>query len=235
MWQLHPVLCSNVTIRGVTVDAAGPNTDGCDPESCRDVLIERCTFNTGDDCIAIKSGRNADGRRVNVPTENVVIRDCNMRNGHGAITIGSEISGGVRNVFGEGCNMSSPKLDHALRFKNNAMRGGDLEHFYFRDLKIGEVAHAVLTADFNYEEAANGRYVPILRDIVLERVTAQNAKYAIDAQGLPHAPVTDILLKDCEFAHVANGDIVKYVKDLKLENVRMNGKRVGNRGLWPRL
>ena len=85
MWEIHPVLSTNVTVRGVTIVSHGPNNDGCDPESCRDVLIEGCTFDTGDDCIAIKSGRNADGRRVNVPVENVIIRDCVMKDGHGGV------------------------------------------------------------------------------------------------------------------------------------------------------
>ena len=109
MWELHPVLCTNVTVRDVTINSHGPNNDGCDPESCRDVLIEDCTFDTGDDCIAIKSGRNDDGRRVNVPIENVVIRNCVMKDGHGGVVIGSEISGGARNVFAEKCRMDSPQ------------------------------------------------------------------------------------------------------------------------------
>ena len=109
MWEIHPVLCQSVTVRGVTVNSHGPNNDGCNPESCRDVLIERCTFDTGDDCIALKSGRNDDGRRVNVPVENVVIRDCSMKDGHGGVVIGSEISGGARNVFAERCRMDSPQ------------------------------------------------------------------------------------------------------------------------------
>lgn len=98
MWILHPVLCKNVTIRKVRVDSDGPNTDGCDPESCKNVLIADCYFNTGDDCIALKSGRNRDGRRVNIPCENIVIQNCTMANGHGGVVIGSEISGGAKNI-----------------------------------------------------------------------------------------------------------------------------------------
>ena len=82
------------------------------------MLIEGCTFDTGDDCIALKSGRNDDGRRVNMPIENVIVRDCTMKDGHGGVTIGSEISGGARNIFAEQCRMDSPQLDRALRFKN---------------------------------------------------------------------------------------------------------------------
>ncbi len=156
MWEINPVLCTNVTVRDVTIDSHGPNNDGCDPESCRDVLIEQCRFNTGDDCIAIKSGRNADGRRINVPSENIIVRDCEMRDGHGGVTIGSEISGGVRHVYAERNKMDSPNLDRALRLKNNAMRGGVLEHIYMRDVTVGQLADAVLQVDFLYEEGPNG-------------------------------------------------------------------------------
>lgn len=161
MWEVHPVLCENVIIRKLQISSHGPNNDGCDPESCKDVLIEDCFFDTGDDCIAIKSGRNADGRRLKMPTENIIVRGCTMRDGHGGITIGSEISGGVRNLFAENCQMDSPDLWNALRVKNNASRGGLLENFYFRNITIGEVSHAVITIDFNYEEGAKGDFTPV--------------------------------------------------------------------------
>jgi len=111
MWFIHPVLSQNISIINVTVEGLGPNNDGCDPESCKDVLIKNCYFNTGDDCIAIKSGRNNDGRRVNIPSENIIIQNCKMKEGHGGVVIGSEISGSVKNVFAENCEMSSPNLD----------------------------------------------------------------------------------------------------------------------------
>src|SRR5213594_542198 len=110
MWEIHPVLCSNIIVRGVKISSHGSNNDGCDPESCQDVLIEDCVFDTGDDCIAIKSGRNNDGRRVNVPSENIIIRNSTMKDGHGGVVMGSECSGGIRNVFIENCHMDSPNL-----------------------------------------------------------------------------------------------------------------------------
>ncbi len=108
MWEVTPLYCTNVTVRNVKIDSHGPNNDGCDPDSCTDVLIENCVFSTGDDCIAIKSGRNRDGRRVGAPTENVIIRNCEMKDGHGGLTIGSEMSAGVRNVFVENCRSAAP-------------------------------------------------------------------------------------------------------------------------------
>ena len=224
MWQLHPVLCQNVMIRGVDINSHGPNNDGCDPESCRDVLIEGCSFATGDDCIALNSGRNEDGRRVNVPCENLVIRDCRMAQGHGGLTIGSQISGHVRNVFAERCRLDSPNLDHAIRFKNNALRGGIVEHIRFRDLTVGNVRQAVVTIDFNYEEGARGPFKPVLRDVAIERVTSRKSARAVDLQGLPGAPARDIALVDCDFRGVAEASIVRFVEGLGLRNVRVNGR-----------
>jgi polygalacturonase len=226
MWQVHPVLCTNVTVQKLRIIADGPNTDGCDPESCKDVLIQDCVFSTGDDCIAIKAGRNNDGRRVPVRSENIIIRGCRMNEGHGGITVGSEISGGVRNVFAENCTMDSPSLNQALRFKNNALRGGLLEDFYFRNIEVGQVADATIAIDFNYEEGENGPFTPIVRNIVISRLTSGKSTYALDMQGFKNAPITNVVLEDCTFENVARGDILKNVKGLEMRKVRVNGKLV---------
>ncbi|MEO3868922.1 glycosyl hydrolase family 28 protein [Nonomuraea sp. B12E4] len=152
MWEIHPTLSRNVLVRNVTVESHGPNNDGCNPESSQMVVIRGCTFDTGDDCIAIKSGRNADGRRVNVPSESILIENCTFRDGHGGVTIGSEMSGGVREVFVRDCTMSSPNLDIALRFKTNSVRGGFIEGVYARDIEIGQVGGPVIDINFYYEE-----------------------------------------------------------------------------------
>jgi polygalacturonase len=228
MWEINPVLCRNVTVRGVQIDSHGPNNDGCDPESCTDVLIERCRFDTGDDCIAIKSGRNADGRRVNVPTENVIIRDCEMRDGHGGVTIGSEISGGVRHVYAERNKMDSPNLDRALRLKNNAMRGGVLEHIYMRDVEVGQLADAVLQVDFLYEEGANGDFPPVVRDVELRRVTSKKSNYALYLRGYEKGTIDDIRVIDCTFDGVAKPDVVEHVTGLVRRNVAVNGQKLSS-------
>lgn len=226
MWEIHPVLCRNVTVRNVTINSHGPNNDGCDPESCTDVLIEHCHFDTGDDCIAIKSGRNADGRRLATPSQNIVIRNCQMRDGHGAVTIGSEISGGVRNVFAEQCVMDSPHLERALRLKNNAARGGLLEHIYMRDVTIGQVADAVLSIDFYYEEGANGAFTPIVRDVEMRNVTSRKSTYALYIRGLEKSEISDIRIIDCTFDNVAKPDVAEHVTGLVVRNSRINGALV---------
>ncbi len=226
MWEIHPVLCTNVIVRKVNVSTHGPNNDGCDPESCTDVLIEDCVFDTGDDCIAIKSGRNADGRRLTAPSQNIIIRNCTMKEGHGGITVGSEISGGVGNVFAENCRLDSPHLDHALRVKNNRMRGGLLENLYFRNIQVGQVAHAVITIDFNYEEGARGKHTPVVRNFVVENLRSGRSKYALDVQGFDTAPIYGLRLKDCAFENVERGSVVANLRDTSLENVRINGKLI---------
>ncbi|WP_225421227.1 glycoside hydrolase family 28 protein [Sphingomonas parva] len=226
MWEIHPVECENVTIRGVTISSHGPNNDGCDPESCRDVLIENCLFDTGDDCIAIKSGRNADGRRLKRPTENVIVSGCTFADGHGGVTLGSEITGGVRNVFVENCRMDSPQLNTAIRFKNNAARGGTLENIHVRDVTVGQVGRAAITIDYNYGEGAKGAYTPVFRGLTVERMVVGRCQRVLDLQGFAHAPIRDIRLVDCTIVRAAEPDIVSHVEGLRYENVRRNGEAV---------
>ena len=226
MWEIHPVLCTNVTVRGVTIDSHGPNNDGCNPESCRDVLIENCSFDTGDDCIALKSGRNDDGRRLAVPVENVVVRNCTMKDGHGGVTIGSEMSGGARNVFVERCRMDSPELDRALRIKTNAVRGGIVERIYMRDVTIGEVKEAIVHVDFNYEEGDKGAHTPIVRDIEVRGVTSRKSALGLFLRGYERSPISNVRLTDCTFQNVAKGDVLEHVSNVTLTNVTVNGATV---------
>jgi polygalacturonase len=225
-WNIHPVLCKNITLRGVDIYGHGPNNDGVDPESVDHMLIEDCSFDTGDDCIAVNSGRNADGRRLATPSQNILIRNCRMKEGHGGVVAGSMISGGARWVFAENCRMDSPNLWYAIRFKNNALRGGLLENFYYRDIDVGQVGRAVITADFNYEEGANGAFIPQLRNVVVERLRVKNAVRVLDSQGLPQAPVNDITIRDCEFSGVTQPSIIKYTREVHLEKVRVNARLV---------
>lgn len=224
MWELHPLLCTNVTVRGVNIDSHGPNNDGCDPESCRDVLIEDCVFDTGDDCIAIKSGRNNDGRRIGLPSENIVIRRCTMKDGHGGVVIGSEISGGCRNVFAEDCAMDSPNLERVLRLKSNAVRGGVIENVFMRNIRVGQVKDAVLQVDFVYEEGANGPYKPVARNIVMENIMVEHTPRVLNVVGFPGAEISGVRIFASTFNDVKKSDAVTDA-DVKLINCKVNPGR----------
>jgi polygalacturonase len=226
MWFVTPALCKNVTIKNVTVNGLGPNNDGCDPESCTDVLIEGCSFNTGDDCIAIKSGRNTDGRRVNVPSENIIVRNCSMKDGHGGVVIGSEMSGGVRNVFVEDCVMDSPNLDRALRFKTNSVRGGVIENFFARRITVGQVREAVVLVDFYYEEGDTGPFTPVMKNVDISDVTAEKGKYGFYLKGYARSPITNVRFENCTFKSMALPNVIEHVKNVDFVNVHINGKEI---------
>ena len=157
-WNVHPVYCQSVIVRNLTIRNQGPNGDGCNPDSCQYVLIEGCLFDTGDDCIAIKSGKNNDGRRINRPSEYIIVRNCIMKDGHGGVVMGSEMTGSIRNVYAENCEMDSPNLDRALRIKTNSVRGGTVENVYMRNVKVGQVADAVFKVNFQYGEKDTGLF-----------------------------------------------------------------------------
>jgi polygalacturonase len=229
MWEIHPVLCENVTVRNIKVTSHGPNNDGCNPESSKDVLIKNCYFDTGDDCIAIKSGRNADGRRVNVASENIVIQGCTMKDGHGGVVIGSEISGNCRNVFAEDCVMDSPHLERALRIKTNSLRGGIVENIFMRNVTVGEVSDAVIRIFFYYGEGDVGQYTPIVRNIFVKNITSQKSQYALFFEGYKRSPISNINLEQCYFKGVAKGNLLDHVVDLKMKDVYINGEPCNER------
>ena len=235
-WEINPVLCEDVLVRGVQIETDLYNNDGVDPESCRNVCIEACYFLTGDDCIAIKSGRNEDGRRIGVPTENVLIRGNRFANGHGGITIGSEISGGVRNVLAEDNFFDSPQLDYPIRFKTNAQRGGELVNIYVRRSRVNKSRVAAVYADFFYEEGHNGHFLPHLANIVIEDLhTAEggsmDAQYALYLKGFADAPIENFLLRDVELQGVHGHAVLQNVKGLRLEHVFINGRAIADQEL----
>jgi polygalacturonase len=226
-WVIHPIKSENLIVDGVNINSHGPNNDGCDPEYSKNVIIKNCTFNTGDDCIAIKAGRDADGRRVAMKSENIIVQNCTMLDGHGGVTIGSEISGGVSNVFVENCKMDSPNLDIAIRLKTNSKRGGLIENFYVRNIEIGQVKDAVLKVDmfYNVHGNQNGSFIPRIENIYLENVKVKNGgKYGILAKGYKESPIKNITFKDVIIENVKQPFSVENVDNLKFINTNINGK-----------
>jgi polygalacturonase len=231
MWVIHPLYCTNVTIRGVTVVTEGPNTDGCDPDSCTDVLIKDCHFSNGDDCIAIKSGRDHDGRRVNIPTENVVIQNCHFEAGHGGVTMGSETSGGIRNVFAENCSFDSEDLEMAMRFKTNPARGGFIENIFLRNCTVKTAKFGVhMTLRYGGNGAVEGDSIPRVRNIeIRDSKFANLTKAPIFIEGWsPEAQITDVTIANCELECTKKkaANTITNAARIKLINVKVNGELV---------
>ena len=230
-WVIHPLLSKNITVKNVKIWNEGPNGDGCDPESCENVLIEGCTFHTGDDCIAIKSGRNADGRKWNLPSKNLIIRNCVMEDGHGGVVIGSEISGGCQKVFVENCTMDSPNLERVLRIKTNSCRGGIIEDVYFRNVKVGQCQESVLKINLDYEpkEVCCRGFYPTVRNVYMDNVTCEKSEYGVMIVALDSVEnVYNMHVNNCRWNGVQKQAVYRTgrVRDLHFNKFYVNGKVV---------
>ncbi len=219
MWTLHPVYCEDVTVRGVTVRTTGPNTDGLNPDSCRNVLVEDCRFSTGDDCIAVNAGLNEDGWRVGIPCENILVRRCTMRGGHGGVTIGSAVSGGVRNVLFEDCDIRETAM--GIRMKSMRGRGGVVEHVAFRRIRLACQFAAAIQITMFYSASTcipRQRTPSVFRDIVAEDITGDQAAIGIEVRGLPEQHLERLRLGNVRLTAVSSME-VSDVDNLEMDGV----------------
>ncbi len=212
-WTLHPLLCSHVTVRNVTVKnpAFAQNGDGIDLESTRFFRVENCVFDTGDDGICLKSGRNEEGRKRGVATSDGIIQGCTVYKAHGGFVVGSEMSGGVRNIFVSGCTFLGS--DIGLRFKTTRGRGGIVEDIYITDINMTDIPAEAILFDmyYNGKEAAEAlknpemqqlpvtAETPVFRRIFIQNVACRGATSAIHLQGLPEMNVQDVRIENSTF------------------------------------
>lgn len=221
-WVIHPLFCENVTVRGVRVDTTNDNNDGCDPESCLNVLIEDCYFHTGDDGIAIKSGRDNDAWRIGQPTQNVIIRNCTFNSKINGLCIGSEISGGVRNVFAE--NLYIPSATDAIYFKSNLDRGGYIENIHIRNVRADSVRSTLVKFEPDYKSESRNNYPTRLRGFVIENVKGGVAEISgIDISGFARMPVEDVTIRNLTLDRTPTPLIVKNAENITLKKVMING------------
>lgn len=221
-WCIHPLYCEDVTVRRVTIDSHFPNNDGCDPESSRRVLIEDCTFRTGDDAVAIKSGRDADGRRVARPSEDIIIRRCRFYSKCNGLCIGSEMSGGVRGVYMHDIEIGDVK--NALLFKSNLDRGGFIENVFVDSISIQNVAGAVLRFETNYFGYRGGNYPARYSDFAISNVSARSASaYAIYYDGNADEPVRDISVRNFHVATAPHPYYLYKTRNCTFDNCTVNG------------
>jgi polygalacturonase len=227
-WNVHLLLCEDVTVRGVTIfnPAYAQNGDGIDVDSCRNVLIEHATVDAGDDAICLKSGRDEEGRRRGRATENVTIRDCVVGTGHGGVVIGSEMSGGVRNVTVSNCIFKG--TDVGLRFKTTRGRGGVVENVTVDNIEMANIKGAAILFDMYYgvkdprPEPVSER-TPAFRQFRVRNVTCQGAGQAIQIRGLPELPIERITVEGACIAAEKGIELID-AKDVVLRDVRVEAR-----------
>ncbi|MDP4275458.1 MAG: glycoside hydrolase family 28 protein [Bacteroidota bacterium] len=201
-WTIHLYLSKNIVVRNLKVMAHGHNNDGIDPEMSQNVLIENCTFDQGDDAIAVKSGRSPEGWRSKTPSKNIVIRNCTVKNGHQLLAIGSELSGGIENIFIDSCTVvDGAKLNHLVYIKTNEYMGGFVKNIYATNIKSGKIDQGILgiETDVLYQwkdllPALKKRLTPI-SDIYLTNVQASDVKFISKISGQKDLPIKNITLK----------------------------------------
>jgi len=222
-WVIHPTFCLNVTVRNVRIESWNKNNDGCDPDASVNVLIENSVFYTGDDAIAIKSGRDQDGWRIGQATENVVIRNCELNSLANGLCIGSEMSGGVRNVFMEDCRVK--EAGSTIYFKANLDRGGTIENIWVRNITVKRAKDAFIRFETNYKGHRGNQYPPLFRNFVLESITCLASKrYGIYAVGHPDALLQNVYLKDITVDSAKIPLFIKYAENFQTNNVAINGE-----------
>lgn len=240
-WNVHPLMCKDLTLRNVTIRNPwySQNGDGLDLESCSNVAVTGCSFDVGDDAMCIKSGRDKEGRKRAMPTENVIIRDCRVYHGHGGFVIGSEMSGGARNILVDNCLFIG--TDTGLRFKSTRGRGGVVEDIFIRNIGMTDIPGDAITFDLYYGGKApletttgpDGKPAPAIpavdettpsfRDITMDNVMCNWAKRAIHLNGLPEMPIKGITITN-SILSAEQGAMLNYVDGLTLENVKINNK-----------
>jgi len=238
-WNIHPLMCENVIIDGIQVrnPSFAQNGDGIDLESCRNSLIVNSTFDVGDDAICVKSGKDEDGRRRNMPTENLIVDNCTVFKGHGGFVVGSEMSGGVKNVSVSNCQFMG--TDVGLRFKSRRGRGGVVENIYISDISMFDIATEPLLFNLFYggksavESLEDGDQVPqeerlppidettpAFRNIFVERITCRNARRAMYFHGLPEQNIGNIHIEDF-VVHAREGAELIDSEEITLKNIQI--------------
>jgi len=227
-WTVHPVYCESVRIDGLTIDnpTNSPNTDGINPDSCRLVRISNCSISVGDDCITLKSGKGEDGRRAGKPCEDIAITNCIMREGHGGVVIGSEMSGGVRNVVVSNCIFDGTKA--GIRIKTARGRGGVVENVSYSNIVMRGILREAIILSMAYEgrvDAAKPEPVtdgtPTLRSISIADIRVDGARDALICEGLPESPVSGVSLSNVRI-NATNGMNWRSASGVDMSRVEVN-------------
>lgn len=227
MWAIHPLYSENVLIQGIKMNITGHNTDGIAVDSSKYVLIDNVDLETGDDSISIKSGLDKDGWRVNRPSESIVIANSKMKKGHSSITIGSEMSGSVKNVYVHDCVFENS--DQGIRVKSMKGRGGFVENFWIRDMAMSDINNAVVQLDMQYESSTNDAsqsVLPKIKNIYLKNivVTGKKAKHVLRAEGLSESRIENIHMSSVK-SQSEQGISINEADGIYLDQIDISAKK----------
>jgi len=224
-WVLHPTFCDNVIVRGVTIDSHNKNNDGCDPEYTTNVLIEKCNFNTGDDAIAIKAGRDQDAWRIGQKTAGIIIRDCEFSSRCNGLCIGSEMAAGVENVYMY--NVHIERCYTAIYFKSNLDRGGFIRNVHVDNISIDRVRTAFIRFENNYHGARGGFHPTTFEDFHISNVKGgSSGECGIYAVGIEGYPIKNVELKNVTLEQCPTPFIFANAENFSFENVLINGEKL---------
>jgi polygalacturonase len=225
MWTIHPIYSSDIIIRGITVNTnPGKSTDGIDIDSSRNILLEDSFFNTGDDAIVIKSGKDQDGRRVDKPSENIVVRNCSVINGHAGFAIGSEMSGNVRNVLVYHCNFQGSQ--YGIRLKGTLLTGGTAENIIIKNITMQKILFDAIQITTQYETALNKEpfISPTFQNITMQNISCSRAKGSITLIGLDNTKIQNIFFKNITIS-AGNNLIIKNASDIDFNHVTVKSEK----------
>ena len=246
-WCIHPLSCESLTLNDVKVFNPwySQNGDALDVESCKNVLVTNCFFDAGDDAICLKSGKDEDGRRRGEPCENVIIKNNTVLHGHGGFVIGSEMSGGVKNIYVEDCTFLG--TDVGLRFKSTRGRGGVVENIYINNINMINIPNEPLLFDLFYggkgageesEEDLLSRMktaippvteeTPAFRDIHISNVICRGSGRAMFFNGLPEMPIRNVTVKNVVMTEATDGVVISQVDGVTLENIYVESTKGKN-------
>ena len=224
-WVIHPLFCDNVIVRGVTIDSHNRNNDGCDPEYTTNVLIEKCRFNTGDDAIAIKAGRDQDAWRIGQKTAGIIIRDCEFSSRCNGLCIGSVMAAGVENVYMHNVHIGSCYT--AIYFKSNLDRGGFIRNVHVDNISIDRVRTAFIRFENNYHGARGGFHPTTFEDFHISNVKGgSSGECGIYAVGIEGYPIKNVALSNVTLEQCPTPYIITNAENFSFENVLINGEKL---------
>ena len=226
MWTIHFIYCENVIARDLKVITNGVNNDGITPDASNKVLIDNCHFSTGDDCVVIKSGLNEDGWRVGKASENIIIKNCKTNRGHGGIVIGSEMSGGVRNVYAHDCDFSH--TERGLRFKSMKGRGGAIENLWFENIRMDSIIFEAIQINMHYGAssiAPRTQVPPVFKNVHFRKIISSYAQTAIRLDGIDDQYIDSVTFSDMTMKS-KYGVVINNAKNCSFDSLQMQSELI---------